>query len=88
MRPHSFILVDQPPELPPAVPDHLLEAEPDLAWVTCPACDGAGWVVSAQPNTWTGGDAYCPCLRCRQRGEVLEVVELEPEDSWHLAAAA
>ena len=48
LLPHSWVLADSfdviPLEL--LVPDHVHEAEPELAYVPCSACDGQGWLES------------------------------------------
>ena len=75
LLPHSFVLADlfDVASMTLEVLDHLLEDEPGLEWVTCPECDGEGWVIAAEPNGWTRGDAFTPCRRCRQLGEVLDL---------------
>ena len=78
--PHSFVLADlfDVVSLELEVPDHVLEAEPGLVWLTCPTCEGEGW-LEGSPGVWTGRPTAKPCCRCHHTGEVLDFpLELEP----------
>ena len=80
--PHSFVLTDLfgVKSLELIVPDHVLEAEPGLEWVTCPTCEGEGWVEGSS-SPWPNLPSAIPCRRCYRLGEVLDFPEdhrLEP----------
>lgn len=68
------------------IPDHILESDPLLEWVTCPCCDGEKW-LEVEGNGWTHAlfsdprqayayralnYSYVACTRCGGHGEVLE----------------
>jgi hypothetical protein len=68
------------------VPDHILESDPSLEWVTCPCCDGELW-LETEGNGWTTAlfsdhrrayahrhlnHSYKLCERCNGVGEVLD----------------
>ena len=63
------------------VPNHVHEAEPGLELVTCPECDGQGWIEchgsawGASCAAWGRPDlnfTLKPCTRCHSEGEVLD----------------
>jgi hypothetical protein len=68
------------------IPDHILESDPLLEWVTCPCCDGEKW-LETDGNGWTSAlfsdhrrayahrhlnSSYKMCGRCSGVGEVLD----------------
>jgi hypothetical protein len=68
------------------IPDHVLESDPSLEWVTCPCCDGELW-LETEGNGWTSAlfsdhrrayahrhlnHSYKLCGRCNGVGEVLD----------------
>lgn len=88
--PHSFVLAEVfdcvAHELD--VPEHVLEDEPGVEWVACPACDGTGSVLALSGAYYSRRlDAYypderlMPCPRCHGDKEVLDYVQPEASDS-------
>ncbi len=89
LLPASWVLADSfdvtPLEL--LVPDHVLEDEPGLELVPCPACDGQGW-IECYGSAWSlSCKAFNrpdldftlkPCSRCHCEGEVLDSLEPAP----------
>ena len=92
--PHSFVLADlfDVTSLELLTPDHVLEGDEELEYVSCSACDGQGW-IECHGSAWGGSCGLWgrldlnftlkPCTRCHCEGEVLDVVptELEPDVS-------
>jgi hypothetical protein len=67
------------------IPEHVLESDPSLEWVTCPCCDGEKW-LEVEGNGWCEAlfedprkryvyghlnRSSKPCTRCGASGEVL-----------------
>jgi hypothetical protein len=67
------------------IPEHVLESDPSLEWVTCPSCDGQKW-LEVEGNGWCEAlfedprkryvyghlnRSSKPCTRCGASGEVL-----------------
>jgi hypothetical protein len=90
--PHSFVLASlfDVESMSNEVPDHILESDPSLEWVTCPCCDGEKW-LEVEGNVWTKalfadmryqyvyselGSSYKVCNRCGGVGEVLDDLTL------------
>jgi hypothetical protein len=78
------------------IPDHVLESDPSLEWVTCPCCDGERF-VEVERNGWVSAlfsdsrralayrnlnSSYKMCGRCSGVGEVLD--NLPPFDEQNL----
>ena len=89
LTPHSFVLADLFDVLGMSldVPDHVLEHERDLKWIACPCCkgeryleiEGSAWGEAAR--LWNRSElnvAFKLCSRCHGEGEVLEPVDLSP----------
>jgi hypothetical protein len=72
------------------VPDHILESDEGLEYVTCPCCDGEKW-LEAEGNDWTTAlfsdvrrayahralnSSYKVCERCKGDGKVLEPLQV------------
>jgi hypothetical protein len=90
--PHSFVLASlftDVETMTHEVPDHVLESDPSLEWVTCPCCDGERW-LEVEGNIWTKAlfsdprrayahrhvnRHYISCSRCNGEGEVLDSLE-------------
>jgi hypothetical protein len=68
------------------IPDHVLEDDPLLEWITCPCCRGEKW-LETNKNGWVGAlfadtrrayahrylnSSYKICGRCSGVGEVLD----------------
>jgi hypothetical protein len=90
--PHSFVLASlfDVEAMSNDVPDHILESDPLLEWVTCPTCDGEKW-LEVEGNVWTKAlfsdhrlayahrhlnHSYKVCGRCNGSGEVLDDLTL------------
>ena len=86
--PASFVLADlfDVEAMTLDIPEHVLESDPSLEWVTCPSCDGKKW-LEVEGNIWTKAlfadprmayahrdlnSSYKVCGRCSGVGEVLE----------------
>jgi hypothetical protein len=86
--PASFVLASlfEVESMTLEVPDHVLESDPSLEWVTCPSCDGDKW-LETEGNGWCDAlfsdprrayayralnRAYKVCGRCSGSGEVLD----------------
>jgi hypothetical protein len=69
------------------IPEHVLESDPSLEWVTCPCCDGEKW-LEVEGNVWVKAlfsdprmayahralnHSYKVCGRCSGSGEVLDL---------------
>lgn len=93
--PHSFVLSSlfDVEAMSLEIPEHVLESDPSLEWVTCPCCDGEKWLETTG-NGWTKalfaderyryvysdlGSSYKVCGRCRSSGEVLDLATLDIE---------
>ena len=78
--PHSYVLAEvfnlEAHSL--EVPEHLLENEPGVEWVTCPRCDGEKHVFSVWGSYEYADERLTRCLRCWGDGEVLDYVEVQP----------
>ena len=94
--PHSFVLASlfDVEAMSNAIPDHVLESDPSLEWVTCPCCDGEKW-LEVEGNIWTKAlfsdprrayahrhlnHSYKVCGRCCGVGEVLDLATLSQPD--------
>jgi hypothetical protein len=86
--PHSFVLASlfDVETMSLEIPEHVLESDPSLEWVTCPCCDGEKW-LEVEGNIWTKAlysdhrrayahrhlnSSYKVCGRCSGVGEVLD----------------
>jgi hypothetical protein len=96
--PHSFVLAslfNDVEAMTSEVPDHILESDPSLEWVTCPCCDGEkflekegnGWIASLFSDSRRAyahrhlNSSYKVCGRCNGAGEVLD--DLIPDESQY-----
>jgi hypothetical protein len=86
--PHTFVLASlfDVESMSNDIPDHVIESDPSLEWVTCPCCDGEKW-LEVEGNVWTKAlfadprlayahrhlnSSYKVCGRCSGTGEVLD----------------
>jgi hypothetical protein len=86
--PASFVLADlfDVVSLEQDIPEHVIENDPMLEWVTCPCCDGEKW-LEVEGNVWVKAlfsdprrayahrhlnHSYKVCGRCSGVGEVLD----------------
>jgi hypothetical protein len=97
--PHTFVLVNlfnDVEAMTLEIPDHILESDPSLEWVTCPTCDGEKW-LQTDGNGWTSAlfsdprleychhnlnSSFKVCGRCNGVGEVLDLAtpSVKPEN--------
>jgi hypothetical protein len=74
------------------IPDHILESDEGLEYVTCPCCDGEKWLETTS-NGWTSAlfsdhrrayahrhlnHSYKPCGRCNGGGEASRSMVINP----------
>jgi hypothetical protein len=102
--PHSFVLASlfDVEAMSNDIPDHVLESDPSLEWVTCPCCDGEKW-LEVEGNIWTKAlfsdprrayahrhlnHSYKVCGRCSGSGEVLDLATPSAKPESILASPA
>ena len=63
------------------IPDSVYESDPSLEWVTCPDCEGEGW-IEVEGSAWYNRawalhtfTSMKPCTTCHCEGLVLEALE-------------